>query len=144
MTGRLLNQYRVNIDLTNIITIIGTMGGIEAFRQAITAWRNRKTDARKEDAAADSLEIDNEKKQVSWLEDRITQRDLKIDALYAELRKEQSDKLDEIQKRHEAELSLKDAEHNRCDRSDSDCGRRIPPRLGINRQRIKKDNNEKE
>lgn len=99
-----------------------------------------KTDARKEDAAADALEITNEKNQVGWLEDRITQRDLKIDALYVELRQEQSAKLDEIHKRHEAELALKDAENNRCDRPDSECGRRIPPR----RKLELKDKEEKE
>lgn len=118
----------MNIELTDIITIVGTMGGIEGIKWVVRAWLNRKTDARKEDAAADALEIDNEKNQVTWLEDRITQRDLKIDALYVELRQEQSAKLDEIHKRHEAELALKDAEHNRCDRPDSECGRRIPPR----------------
>ena len=90
--------------------------------------------------AADALEITNEKNQVGWLEDRITQRDLKIDALYVELRQEQSAKLDEIHKRHEAELALKDAEHNRCDRPDSECGRRIPPR----RKLELKDKEEKE
>ena len=122
----------MNVDLTDMLTIIGSvigaMGGFEAFKWGITAWRNRKTDARKENAAADALEINNEKDQITWLENRITQRDLKIDALYAELRQEQSAKLEEIHKRHEAELALKDAEHNRCDRPDSECGKRIPPR----------------
>lgn len=132
----------MKIELTDILTIVGTMGGIEGIKWAIRAWVNRKTDARKEDAAADALEIDNEKTQVSWLEDRITQRDLKIDALYVELRQEQSAKLDEIYKRHEAELALKDAENNRCDMSDGDCSRRIPPRRKIVID--KKDENEKE
>ena len=122
----------MNVELTDMLTIIGSvigaMGGFEAFKWGITAWRNRKTDARKENAAADALEINNEKDQITWLENRITQRDLKIDALYAELRQEQSAKLEEIHKRHEAELALKDAEHNRCDRPDSECGKRISPR----------------
>lgn len=113
------------------MTIIGTMGGIEGIKWGLRAWVNRKTDARKEDAAADAMEIDNEKAQVSWLEERITQRDLKIDALYVELREEQSAKLEEIHKRYQVELALKDAEHNRCDMSDGDCSRRIPPRRKI-------------
>lgn len=116
------------MSLDTILTIIGAMGGIEGAKWGLRAWLNRKTDARKEDAAADALEINNEKTQIGWLEDRITQRDLKIDALYVELRQEQSAKLEEIYKRHEAELALKDAENNRCDRPDGDCGRRIPPR----------------
>ena len=105
------------------------MGGIEGIKWAVRAWLNRKTDARKEDAAADALEIDNEKNQVTWLEDRITQRDLKIDALYVELRQEQSAKLDEI--------------HNRCDRPDSECGRRIPPRRKLD-LKDKEGKNEKD
>ena len=76
----------------------------------------------------------------SWtLEERIAQRDAKIDALYVELRNEQSDKLAWIHKCHELELQLKDAEHNRCDRPDSECGRRIPPR----RATLIKDKEEK-
>lgn len=121
----------MNVELTDIITIIGTMGGIEGVKWALRAWVNRKTDARKEDAAADALEIDNEKTQVSWLEERITQRDLKIDALYVELRQEQSAKLDEIHKRHGIELALKDALHNICYLPDNECIKRIPPRRRI-------------
>lgn len=132
----------MNIELTDILTIIGTMGGIEGVKWGIRAWVNRATDARKEDAAADAMEIDNEKTQVSWLEERITQRDLKIDALYVELRQEQSAKLEEVHRRYQVELALKDAEHNRCDMSDGDCSRRIPPRRKIVID--KKDENEKE
>lgn len=121
----------MNVEFADIVTIIGTMGGIEGIKWIIRVWVNRKTDARKEDAAADALEIANVKNQIDWLEERITQRDLKIDALYIELRQEQSAKLEEIHKRHEAELALKDADHSRCDRSDSECGRRIPPRRKI-------------
>lgn len=130
----------MGVDLNTVLAVIGAMGGVEGIKWGIRAWVNRKTDARKEDAAADALEITNEKNQVGWLEDRITQRDLKIDALYVELRQEQSAKLDEIHKRREAELALKDAEHNRCDRPDSECGRRIPPR----RKLELKDKEEKE
>ena len=131
----------MNIELGDILTIIGTMGGIEGVKWAVRAWVNRHTDARKEDAAADALEIDNEKKQITWLEDRISQRDLKIDTLYVELRQEQSAKLDEIHKRHGVELALKDAEHNRCDCPDSECGRRIPPRRKLD-LKIEGDKNE--
>lgn len=120
------------MEVGTVIALITALGGVEGIKWGLRVWLNRKTDARKEDAAADALEINNIKNQVNWLEDRITQRDLKIDALYAELRQEQSAKLEEIHKRHEAELALKDAEHSRCDRSDNDCGRRIPPRRKLN------------
>lgn len=116
----------MKIELTDILTIVGTMGGIEGIKWAIRAWVNRATDARKEDAAADALEIDNEKTQVSWLEDRITQRDLKIDALYVELRQAQNDKLQLVYEKHALELELKEANYNKC--LIYDCTKREPPR----------------
>lgn len=118
----------MGIDTETILSIVGAMGGVEGIKWGVRAWLSRRTDARKEDAAADAMEIDNERTQVSWLEERITQRDLKIDALYVELRQEQSAKLEEIHRRHGLELALKDAEHNRCDRPESECGKRMPPR----------------
>lgn len=132
----------MNIELADILTIVGAMGGMETIKWGIRAWRNRKTDARKEDAAADALEINNEKNQVTWLEERVTQRDMKIDSLYVELRSEQSARLEEIHKRHEAELALKDANHNRCDRPDSECGKRIPPRIRLNVNLKEEEKNE--
>lgn len=126
--------------LNDWLAIIGALGGLEAIRWGITFLANRKTDARKEDATADSMEDENQRKQIDWLEERIAQRDAKIDTLYVELRNEQNDKLTWIHKCHELELQLKDAEHNRCDRPDSDCIRRIPPR----REKINKNKEEKD
>lgn len=114
------------MELETILTIVGAMGGIEGVKWALRAWVNRKTDARKEDAAADALEIDNEKNQVTWLEDRVTQRDLKIDSLYVELRNEQADKLNWIHKYYELELRYKEAEWDKCDIKT--CIKREPPR----------------
>lgn len=74
-----------------------------------------KDGRRKEDASADAMENENERKQIAWLEERIAQRDTKIDGLYAELRQSQSVHLDEVHKRHETELKLKEAEMKRCD-----------------------------
>ena len=86
------------MELNDWLAIIGAFGGLEAVRWGVTFWVNRKTNARKEDASADSMEDENERKQVDWLEERIAQRDAKIDALYVELRNEQSDKLAWIHK----------------------------------------------
>ena len=127
------------MELNDLLAIIGGFGGLKAVRWGVTFWVNHKTNARKEDASADSMEDENKRKQVDWLEERIAQRDAKIDALYVKLRNEQSDKLAWIHKCHELELQLKDAEHNRCDRPDSECGRRIPPR----RTTLIKDKEEK-
>ncbi|UBD15013.1 hypothetical protein [Bacteroides salyersiae] len=111
--------------LNEWLAIIGTLGGFEAIKWVVNFYVNRKTNARKEDASADAMENENERKQVAWLEDRISQRDAKIDALYIELRQEQAAHLDEIHKRHETELKLKEAEMKRCDVRG--CGKRQPP-----------------
>ena len=111
--------------LNEWLAIIGTLGGFEAIKWVVNFYVNRKTNARKEDASADAMENENERKQVAWLEDRISQRDAKIDALYIEFRQEQAAHLDEIHKRHETELKLKEAEMKRCDVRG--CGKRQPP-----------------
>lgn len=129
--------------LNDWLAIIGAIGGSSTLTWAVAFWVNRKTNARKEDASADSMENENERKQVDWLEDRVAQRDAKIDALYVELRKEQSDKLMWIHKCHELELLLKDAEHSRCDRPDNDCNRRIPPRRGTLKEKEENKNGER-
>lgn len=113
------------MDGTLIVTLIATLGGFEGIRWGVSAWVNRKTNARKEDATADSMEDENQRKQVDWLEKRLSERDAKIDSLYVELRQEQAAKLDEIHRRYEVELRLKEAENKRCDVRG--CTTRIPP-----------------
>ncbi len=111
--------------LNEWLAIIGALGGLEAIKWGVSFFVNRKTNARKEDATVNGLENENERKQVAWLEDRIAQRDAKIDALYIELRQEQAAHLDEIHKRHQTELKLKEAEMKRCDVRG--CSKRQPP-----------------
>ena len=111
--------------MEQLLTILGALGGFEAVKWAVNAWSNRKTNARKEDASADAMEIDNEKKQVDWLEERLAQRDSKIDALYIELRQTQGEKLELIYEKHALELQLKEASIRRCDVRG--CAQREPP-----------------
>ena len=61
------------MELNDWLAIIGAFGGLEAVRWGVTFWVNRKTNARKEDASADSMEDENERKQADWLEERIAQ-----------------------------------------------------------------------
>lgn len=111
--------------LNEWLAIIGALGGLEAIKWIANFYVNRKTNARKEDAAADSLENENERKQVDWLEKRLAERDMKIDAIYAELRQEQAAHLEDIHKKHELELRLKEAEIKKCDVRG--CTNRQPP-----------------
>ena len=113
------------MELNDWLAIIGAIGGSSTITWAITFWVNRKTNARKEDASADAMENENGRKQVAWLEERIAQRDTKIDGLYVELRQVQSAHLEEVHKRHEIELRLKEAEMKRCDVRG--CSGRKPP-----------------
>ena len=100
------------------LKIIGALGGLEAIRFTVTFLANRKTNARKEKATADSMElqnllsiIDNLNKQIERYDERLKQRD-------------------------------EDAEHNRCDRPDNECSRRTPPRrpITINNQNKEESN----
>jgi hypothetical protein len=113
------------MELNDWLTILGALGGLEAIKWIVNFYVNRKTDARKEDAAADAVENENERKQVAWLEARITQRDTKIDAIYVELRQEQAEKLQLIHDKHELELRLKESEIKKCDVRG--CSNRQPP-----------------
>ena len=103
------------MELNEWLALVGALGGFEAIKWIVNFYVNRRTNARKEDATADSMEDENERKQVAWLEDRIAQRDAKIDAIYVELRQEQSAHLEDIHKKHELELRLKEAEIKKCD-----------------------------
>ena len=47
----------MNVELTDILTIIGTLGGFEAIKWGISFYTNRKTNARIEDAHADVEEF---------------------------------------------------------------------------------------
>lgn len=111
--------------LNEWLALIGALGGLEAIKWVVNFYVNRKTNARKEDASADAMENENERKQIAWLEERIAQRDAKIDAIYVELRQEQSAHLDDIHKKHELELKLKEAEIKKCDVRG--CMNRQPP-----------------
>lgn len=126
LLGKLYEIYkRIEMELNDWLTILGALGGLEAIKWVVNFYVNRKTDARKEDAAADAVENENERKQVAWLEARITQRDTKIDAIYVELRQEQAEKLQLIYDKHELELKLKESEIKKCDVRG--CGNRQPP-----------------
>ena len=94
------------MELNDWLAIIGGFGGLEAVRWGVTFWVNRKTNARKEDASANSMEDENERKQADWLEERIAQRDAKIDTYYVELSTKQSDKLERINKCHELYMQM--------------------------------------
>ena len=110
------------MDTANILAIIGGIGGTQGIIELIKWWRGRKVQDRHDIAGVVAAENENERKQVSWLEARLAERDKKIDNIYAELRAEQSARLEEVHRRHEVELKLTEAEVKKC------CKRGCPDR----------------
>ena len=113
------------MQITTILAFITAMGGLEAVKWIVRYISCRKTDARKEEASVCNLEKENRRKKVDWLEDRLTQRDEKIDGLYIELRKDQEEKINWIPKCHEVELIKKESEVKKCEIRG--CTQRMPP-----------------
>lgn len=120
------------MELNDWLAILGAIGGSSTITWLITFWVNRKTNARKEDASADGMEIQNllsiikaQTEQIDNQEKRMSARDEKVDFLYRENNKLRSDQLELIKERHELELRLKEAEIKKCDVRG--CANRQPP-----------------
>lgn len=113
------------MEFTDILTIIGGVGGVQGFIELAKWWRGRKVQDRHDIADVEATENENDRRQVDWLEKRLAERDAKIDRIYEELRAEQNARLEEIYHRHEIELKLADAEAKKCHKRG--CKDRIPP-----------------
>ncbi|WP_303033819.1 hypothetical protein [uncultured Duncaniella sp.] len=87
------------METTDLLTILGGIGGIQGVIELVKWWRGRKVQDRQDIAEVVAAENENERKQVSWLENRLAERDKKIDAIYAELRAEQTARLEEVHRR---------------------------------------------
>ena len=118
--------------IDTVLAVIGTLGGWEAIKWILNTFLYRRTNVRKEDASADAAEIQNllyviEKlnKQIERYDDRLKQRDDKVDAIYRDWRNSQNEVQQWTQKYHELELKSKEAEIRRCDVRG--CKDRIPP-----------------
>lgn len=122
------------MELNEWLAILGALGGFEALKWIVNFYVNRHTNARKEDAAADAVEIENLltiidslNKQIERLEKDLVGRNSKVDFLYGELRNSEETVLEKLSELHAAELQLKEAELSRCDLWE--CLKRIPPKF---------------
>ena len=120
------------MSLNEWLAVLGAVGGTSTITWFVTFWVNRKTNARKEDASADGMEIQNllsiitaQSAQIDNQEKRMRVRDTKVDFLYSENNKLRSDQLELIREKHELELRLKEAELKKCDVRG--CIKRQPP-----------------
>lgn len=93
-----------------LLTLISTLGGLELIKFLL----NRKIFSRKEEATVVSLERQNERDHIKYLEERLAERDSKIDTIYLELRKEQAEKLEILREKHTIELELREANVKKC------------------------------
>lgn len=113
------------MEITDIMTLVGAAGGMQGIVEIVKRWHSRRMEMRKEEADVTAVENQNRRQQIDWLEKRLMERDAKIDAIYAELRQEQTRRIDEMHQRHEVELRLTDAEARKC--LVRGCRNRIPP-----------------
>lgn len=113
------------MEITDIITMVGTAGGVQSVVELAKWWTSRHLRQREDEAGVSALENDNVRKQIDWLETRLAERDKKIDNIYTELRQEQARRIEEIHLRHEVELRLTEAEARKC--LVRGCARREPP-----------------
>lgn len=132
MNRTLMTEPNSDMEENLIITLIATLGGFEGIRWMVTAWMNRRTNARKEDASADGMEIQNllniinaQSAQIDNQEKRMSARDGKVDFLYSENNKLRSENLELIRQKYELELHLKEIEVKKCDVRR--CANRRPP-----------------
>jgi len=107
--------------ITVVATVIASLGGREFF-----VWlANRKALARKETAHAHDAEIAVHLRQLERYEQRLTERDEKVDALYRELREEQKRNLELIEQVDNLELEVKLGSLQKCEVRG--CASRQPP-----------------
>lgn len=113
------------MEITDIAALAGAIGGIQGIIELSKWWLSRKATIRQDNAQAEAVENTNDRKQTDWLEQRLKERDEKVDALYIELRKTQTELLAKIHENHELELQLKEADIKKCCKHG--CPDREPP-----------------
>ena len=123
----LQKKQKLQMEITDIMTLVGAAGGMQGIVEIAKRWHSRRMEMRKDEADVSALENENRRQQIDWLEKRLAERDAKIDAIYTELRQEQTLRINEIHQRHEVELRLTDAEARKC--LVRGCPSRIPPEV---------------
>ena len=115
------------MEISDIMTLVGAAGGMQGIMEIVKRWYSRRMEARREEADVTAMENQNRRQQIDWLEKRLAERDAKIDAIYTELRQEQTLRINEMHQRHEVELRLTEAEARKC--LVRGCPTRIPPEV---------------
>lgn len=109
------------MDWSAIATIIGALGGLEFVKWLV----NGRTYARKENASARDAELAVHEKQIDRYEQRLAQRDAKVDAIYKELREVQARELEHIKEINRLKFEVDLRELQKCEVRG--CDKRRPP-----------------
>ncbi len=108
-----------------IIAVITALGGVEALKWVAHLWLHRNTDKRKQVAEAAGMELEVYQKQITWLMEALRKTLEQVEQLHKDVSVEQLDKEQWIQRLHEVELALKEAEIRKCNKRG--CTERLPP-----------------
>lgn len=117
------------MDISTLLSVVAAIGGIEGikfFLNIKTNKRKAEASAKTDEITARTQEFDLYKKQIEYLQNRLEQRDNKVDFLYAELRDKESQALRLIAENNALELKAQEADMWRC--NILDCDHRIPPK----------------
>lgn len=110
----------MEVGLTDVLTVVGSvigaLGGFEAFKWGITAWRNRKNDARIEDAHADVEEFRALREYNEFLQKQLSEKEERFVEQTGRLRQVQDElfKLKEDNSDLKLELAMKRCERKKC------------------------------
>lgn len=95
-----------------LIAIITSLGGFTFIHHLM----NRRWEKQKLTAENIGIIEETGRRQIDWLEKRITERDSRIESIFQELRKEQKNTIDLLRRLHELRMRLREAHHYRCER----------------------------
>lgn len=95
-----------------LIAIITSLGGFTFIHRLM----NRRWEKQKLTAENIGMIEETGRRQIDWLEKRITERDSRIESIFQELRKEQKGTIVLLRKLHELQMRLREAHHYRCER----------------------------
>mgnify|MGYP000010850702 FL=1 len=106
----------MNVELTDILTIIGTLGGFEAIKWGISFYTNRKTNARIEDAHADVEEFKALREYNEFLQKQLSEKEERFVEQTGRLRQVQDElfALKESYSDVKLELAMKRCERKKC------------------------------
>lgn len=156
------------METNELVTIVGTIAGVIGAKDLIYFLVKRFTEKRENNATAEKMELEVAHNAMTAQQEVITtlreesarkatmiaDKDKKIDELYLRLREVEDKYSAVIFEKQKYELLIKDkeieirdlqlklqaSEYNRCDLSDNECSRRIPPRrkkmsLAVNQEK---------